>query len=195
MTLRVRKDVPSLRTKERFRAVARALRAGADRLGMRVVHFSVQATHLHLVVQADDAAALGRAMQGLTIRLAKAVNRVAGRHGSVFVDRYHSHVLRTPREVRHALAYVLNNGRKHLHQLGRRYLRDWIDPFSSGAWFDGWAPRRELAAAVAEARRHGEELGGDTFATWTPRPRGWLLTVGWRRHGLVALDEIPSAPV
>ena len=194
VTLRVRRDVPALRAKDRFRTVARALRAAVDRLGVRVVHFSVQRTHVHLLVQADDAAALGRGMQGLSVRLAKAINRAARRHGAVFVDRYHSHVLRTPREIRHALSYILNNARKHAAQLRIRYLRDWVDPCSSAAWFDGWAASsgvERLQRVLDVARAKVAELLGEPGG-WTPRPRGWLLTTGWRRHGLLRVDEVPA---
>jgi hypothetical protein len=191
VTLRLRKEVTPVRSKERFRVVARALHRGSDRLGLRVVHYSVQANHVHLVVQADDGRALGRGMQGLCIRLARALNAATGRHGRVFADRFHSHVLHTPREVRQALAYVLNNARKHAAQAARRYLREWIDPFSSGAWFDGWAGGPGRERALVAARRRVDELGG--AGRWVPRPRGWLLTVGWRRRGLIELDEIPGA--
>lgn len=193
VTLRVRKDVAPVRAKHRFRVVARALQRGGQRLGLKVVHYSVQTTHIHLVVQAADARALGRGMQGLCIRLAKALNAAAGRRGKVFVDRFHSHVLRTPREVRQALAYVLNNARKHAAQAGKRYLREWIDPFSSGVWFDGWAGGAGRERAVQIARRRVDELGGIGVQGWAPRPSGWLLTVGWRRRGLIELDEVPSA--
>jgi len=193
VTLRVRKELWPVRSERRFRAITRALQGGSDRLGLRVVHYSVQDNHLHLIVQANDARALGRGMQGLSIRLAKALNAVSGRRGKVFVDRFHSHALRTPREVRHALAYVLNNARKHAAQSGDRYPRDWIDPFSSGLWFDGWSPGPRRERALALAQRHVDELGGDAGVAWAPRPRGWLLTVGWRRRGLINLDEVPSA--
>ena len=96
-----------------FRSVRRALAGARDRFGFRLVHFSVQRDHLHLLAEAHDRRALGRGMQGLAIRVAKAVNRRLDRHGKVFGDRYHAHALRTPRETRSALRYVLSNIRKH----------------------------------------------------------------------------------
>ena len=78
-------------------------------------------------------------MQGLGIRLAKAINRRLGRKGRVWEDRYHGRPLRTPREVRHGLAYVLLNARKHgVHGRG-------IDP-CSGSLVRGMARRRRDAA-------------------------------------------------
>jgi hypothetical protein len=41
------------------------------------------------------------------------------RAGQVLADRCHVHVLRTPREVRNAIAYVLLNARRHLAKAGR----------------------------------------------------------------------------
>src|SRR6266851_3537755 len=75
------------------------LAAARERFGMRLVHFSVQGNHIHLLIETTDKQALARGMQGLTIRLAKALNRVMGRHGRVFEDHYHSRVVRRPTEA------------------------------------------------------------------------------------------------
>src|SRR6185503_20762307 len=91
-----------------------------------------------LIVEARDPRELARALQGLCIRMAKGLNRVMGRKGTVFADRYHARSLATPTEVRRALVYVLGNGRKHLTRVGHRLPSSWLDPFSSAAWFDGW---------------------------------------------------------
>ena len=66
-----------------------------------------------MIVEAKDRDALGRGMKSIGSRLARAVNRVFKRAGPVLADRYHVRVLRTPREVRNALAYVLLNARRH----------------------------------------------------------------------------------
>lgn len=107
--LRTRRDAPSLRRKPVFRALRAALEAAAERFGFRLVHFSVQSNHLHLVVEAPHERALARAMQGLAVRVARAVNRAASRKGSVFADHYFARELRTPAEVRRAVRYVLDN--------------------------------------------------------------------------------------
>ena len=131
--------------------------------------------HLHLLVEAESRESLSRGVQGLGIRLARAVNRIAERTGKVFGDRYHARILRTPREVRNALAYVLNNARHH--GIGR--LRsDWIDPYSSGCVFDGWL----------------RSVPSVHFEIPVARPRTWLLAMGWRRHGLLDPAMTPAAP-
>src|SRR5262245_18548335 len=74
-TLRVRVGVPNLRRRTLMRVLESALRAARARFGMRIVLYSVQYNHLHLIAEADDARALTRGLQGLTIRLAKRLNK------------------------------------------------------------------------------------------------------------------------
>ena len=131
VTVRVRREVWNLRSRRAFRVIERALRAASDRFGVRVVHFAVQANHVHLIVEATDATCLSRAMQGLGVRLAKGLNRMMGRHGRVLEERYHVHVLRTPTETRHAVRYVLGNERKHAAQRGVAKPEHYADWFSS----------------------------------------------------------------
>jgi predicted RNase H-like nuclease len=95
-------------------AIARAQRGGE----FSVAHFSFQGNHVHLLVEARDNRALSEGVQGLSVRLAKGLNRMMGERGSVFSDRYHAHVLRTPGEVRHAIAYVLLDPRAALATRG-----------------------------------------------------------------------------
>jgi len=178
VTLRMEPHVWNLRSGRSFRAIGRALAAGCERAGFRVVHFSVQGNHVHLLVEADRPERLARGMQALLIRMARALNRMMNRQGRVFADRYHARVLRTPREVRNALAYVLNNFRRHAAQRGERLGPRWMDPYSSAARFDGW---REGAAAPAP---HDPRLVAE--------PRTWLVRTGWRRCGLLSLSEVPA---
>jgi putative transposase len=98
--------------------------AGAARFGFRLVHYSVMGNHLHLIVEAPDRRALTRAMKGLGVRIARALNRVMGRSGRVVGDRYHAHVLRTVAEVKRARNYLLTNARHHYGVVGS-------DPYSS----------------------------------------------------------------
>jgi putative transposase len=114
----------NLRSRRCFSVMRRAFWAGGDRFGFRLVHYSVQGNHVHLLVEANDRRALSRGMQGLGVRVARALNRVMGRHGSVLSERYHARILRTPTEVRHARRYLANNARRHYGLLGP-------DPFAS----------------------------------------------------------------
>jgi putative transposase len=175
VTLRAARRLPTLRKQTIFAALRRAL-SHTWREWFRVAHFSVQTDHVHLIVEATDKVALSRGMAGVSIRLARAVNRVIHRKGNVLQDRYHSRALATPREVRHGLVYVLLNVRKHL---GRP---PGIDPASSGFWFDGWKrPSRSRPPGL---------LLDDAVPVRSPRT--WLARVGWRRHGLIGFYERPA---
>lgn len=178
VTTRIAQGLPSMRRETTLAFLRVALRAGSDRPDFRLVHFSIQSNHLHFIVEASSADSLSRGMQGLLVRLAKRLNRLWGHHGTVFPDRYHERILRSPREVRYALVYVLHNARKH----GVRYTG--IDPFSSGRWFDGWKNRTGRLLDAAEQR-----------TVPVAEPRTYLLRTGWRRHGLIDVGESPaSAP-
>ena len=181
VTAKLAPGLPNLRRGAARALVWRALGAAKSRFDVRVIHFSLQSNHLHAIVEARDERALGRAMKGLCVRIARALNRVLEREGRVFADRYHARHLRTPREVRYALAYTLSNARKH----GVRV--EGIDPCSSGAAFDGWRERGAHALAV---------LASSAFAMPpVAAARSWLLRAGWRRHGLLGIADAPGGKV
>jgi REP element-mobilizing transposase RayT len=150
VTVRVRDNAARLRSRACFRLIFRAIGAGRERDGFRLVHFTVQSNHLHLIVEARDAKSLARGIQALFIRIARAVNRALERHGKVFVDRYHAHALRSPTETANAIAYVLGNARIHAARRGHPIRPDAIDPLSSAA-------NRHIVA----------------------EPHTWLLRFGW----------------
>jgi REP element-mobilizing transposase RayT len=178
VTLKALAHVWNLRGRRVARDVLRALFEGRLRR-IRIVHFSIQHDHVHLIVEAATNEDLSRGMQGLAVRLARAINRVMRRTGKVWKERFHSRTLETPREVRNALAYVLGNARKHDIALPRRA----IDPCSSAATFDGWRSH-VLTSRHAIAR---------TAATVAVEPSSWLMRVGWRRGGrLLDPDHRPG---
>ena len=113
VTLRVLPNVRNLRGCSLFRCVHRALSRGATKPAFRLVDYSVQRNHFHFNVEALDSQALARGVQGLVIRLARAINRRMRRRGKVFRDRFFSRTLRTPVAVRNARRYVMNNARRH----------------------------------------------------------------------------------
>jgi hypothetical protein len=127
-----------------------------------------------MLVEAKSREGLSRGVQGLSIRLARAINRACRRTGKVWADRYHARALRTPREVRNALVYVLNNWRKH----GQGAVAPLIDWCSSAPWFAGWKDRPSAMLP------RGVEVP-------IVAPETWLLRVGWLRHGTLAPDERP----
>lgn len=200
VVLRVHEDVKSLRkrfmyTAIRLATIAVAMRELEDAEGraFRIVHMSIQKNHVHLLVEADNEKALARGLQSFQISAAKHINREVSiklglakrRRGSVFPDRYHMEILTTPKQVRHTLAYVLNNWRKHKEDRGEVQSTWNVDPYSTGWHFMGWKEREHA------------------LVHWWPRetyvplvvyiPRTWLLTYGWRKYGLISFNEVPSA--
>src|ERR1700730_3251002 len=123
VTLRVATHVWNLRSRC-FRVIEASLANARERFGFRVIEFSVLGNHLHLLVEADSDVSLARGMQGMEVRIAKALNRLMERRGRVFADHYHSRLLRSPTELMNAIAYVLGN---HAHHFGGPPVRD---PFS-----------------------------------------------------------------
>src|SRR5262245_59462106 len=65
VTLRVLSDVPSLRTVAIVHEIERSFAVGCERAGFRLVQYSLQGNHAHLIVEADDREALGRGMMAI----------------------------------------------------------------------------------------------------------------------------------
>jgi len=177
-----------------YHAIRWATLTTARRENFRIVHLSIQRNHLHLIVEADDKLALARGMQGFAISAAKHINSAirdrhgARRTGAVFADRYHPHVLRTPTETRHAIAYVMNNWRRHRED-GAAFTRTWqIDPYASGVFFEGWKEREHETWCFRPPPTY------EPLIVW--RPRTWLLKTGWTRGGaLISMRERPGRNV
>ena len=176
VTMRGAKGLPSFRAERLHRLLREAIR-DTRREGFRIVHYSVQADHVHLLVEADDPTTLTRGMRSFSVRVAVRVNRdiLARKRGHVWGDRHHRRELATPSEVRNVLVYVLNNHLKH---------GEWdvglVDPCSSAPWFDGWMHRRQPKPRDPPA---------------TQPPSTWLLETGWSTVGLGPLNvgEVPRA--
>jgi REP element-mobilizing transposase RayT len=189
VTLRLRRGLPSLRTRRFLRELRPSLRGACERGDFRVVHYSVQANHLHLLVEAAGKEALGRGMKAISARVARAVHRAFGRAGAVLHGRYHLRILRTPREVRNALAYVLLNARKHWRERHGAPPPIALDEASSARWFEGW---REVPLGSGAPRDEASTGGAPAARREVARPRTWLLGAGWRRHGLIDPAEVPG---
>jgi len=176
-----------------FQAICEALITVA-RLAdtFHVVQFSVQRTHIHLLVEARDRLALGDGMKVFGISAAKHINALIRdkegrrRRGSVFPDRYHVRILTKPREVRNCIAYVMNNWRHHGEDKGV-HSSSWIlDPFSSAVTFEGWKEREHRPRM-----RFVQPPGYVAPLVWPPST--WLLNVGWRKYALISAFEVPGA--
>jgi REP element-mobilizing transposase RayT len=187
VTIRVAPDVASLRTDDIYMQLRESTIVTAKREDFRIVHMSIQSNHLHLIVEADHKRALSKGIQGFSISAAKRINATitertgVRRCGRVVADRYHARPLTSPRAVRHAVAYCLNNWRRHGEAKARSPK---IDPFSSGSQFPDW---KEL--------EHSPFLFEDPepYILIVYRPRTWLLAKGWQKHcPLISVHEVPG---
>jgi REP element-mobilizing transposase RayT len=179
VTTRVMPDVARLRTKVMFAAIRAALEGATKWMyeaePVRFVHASVQGTHLHVIVEAASNAALSRAMKGFLVSCAKRLNKVAGRKGRVFADRFHARTLATRTAVRNGLRYTLLNFRKH----GEATPDERLDRYSSAFALPDWMTGDSIALADVTMQ--------------VALPQTWLLREGWRRAGPLSPWDTPSA--
>jgi REP element-mobilizing transposase RayT len=160
VTLRAKAGLPSLRLVESRRVLTAAIAVARDRFCCRIVHFSIQSNHIHLLCEANDQVSLSRGLRGLVIRMARGFNRAHGLRGPLWAGRYHERILRTP------------------HHGGERFPLGCIDPCSSAPWFDGFVetllPPSSPPPVVAARtwllalgyRRHNGKISVDEGA-WT----------------------------
>jgi REP-associated tyrosine transposase len=190
--MRAAADITSLRKRSIMRAIHEAtIIVTRYEARFRIVHLSLQRTHIHLIVEAENRVALAQGMQAFGISAARNLNLVLTelrgkkRSGRVFADRYHARILKTPRQVRNTIAYVLNNWRHHGEDKHERAKHWVIDPFASGVWFTGWKERDD------KGYTYRAPPGYIGFVVW--QPSLWLLREGWRRWGLISAYEVPGA--
>jgi hypothetical protein len=189
VVMRVVEAVGNLRRRAMYKAVRDASVVAAVRERLRIVHLSIQGTHIHMLAEAKDAEALARGVQGFEVSVARNVNTMLGqdkyrrRRGRVFADRYHVEVIKSPRQARNTLSYVLNNWRKHREDQAGLPATWLVDPFSSGISFPDWKEMdgRDLMWPIRE--------GYDPLVV--RRPASWLLREGWKRAGTISALEVP----
>ena len=191
VTIRVVGTVGGLRRRDLYLALREATIVNTRREDFRIVHMSIQDDHVHMIVEAEHEAALSKGVRGFSISAARQINRAITarggepRTGRVIADRFHARPLTSPRAVRNAIAYVLNNHRRHGEDRAP-FARTWkVDPFSSGPVFFGW---EELADSPVMW-----PLRPTYLPLLVRRPRTWLLEKGWCRfHPLISLHEVPG---
>jgi REP element-mobilizing transposase RayT len=190
VVMRVVDVVGNMRRRSMYKAVRDASVVAAIRERFRIVHLSIQRTHIHMLAEAENKQALARGLQGFQISVARNINTMLGpdkfrrRRGKVFEDRYHLEVIKTPRQARHALSYVLNNWRKHREDQAGLAATWLVDPFSSGISFPDW---QEMEGCnVMWPMREGYD------PLMVRRPRSWLLREGWKAHGAISACAVPS---
>ncbi len=140
VTIELVPGLPSLRSPRLAPVVCDAVQRANERDDFAIVHVCLLSNHVHLICEADGREALSGGLQGLNVRVAKAINRALGRTGRVIRERYHVHVLESAAEVRNAVQYVVRNAERHgLYDAWcERGAAPRPDPYSSAAWFPYW---------------------------------------------------------
>jgi REP element-mobilizing transposase RayT len=175
ITIRAAKGLPSLREQVMARAIGHVIRTMRGvREDFRIVEFSIQSNHVHLIVEADNGNALSSAIRSFEARVSKMLNHhvLRRRRGRVWGDRYFRVDLTSPRQARHALAYVLQNGQHHgVVPAGVK------DPISSARWSERYVTRAELPPDTSP----------------TAPARTYMLRVLWERRwpGAISPAEVP----
>jgi REP element-mobilizing transposase RayT len=189
VVLRVEPAIGSLRNGKVYAAIRAATLVAARYPDMRIIHVSIQRTHIHLLVEANDRLALAKGMQKFQISAAKHINRAITprgqrrRRGGVFPDRYHAEYIKTKLGAWRALGYVLNNWRKHREDEAFESTGWLLDRWSTAILFDGWREREG---------RGPWPLPPDYEPLVVSEPRTWLLRKGWRDHGSISVAYVPS---
>ena len=193
VTLRVVPEIGSLRKRAMYAAIRQATLTAASHGMIRIVQISIQRRHLHLLVEAKNKKMLAVGIQSFEISAARHLNVAVGkirrqprRRGSVFVDRYHAEIIKSPTQARNALMYLLANWRKHGED-GVAPMSTWkFDWFSSAPQFAYWT-------------EYGEEaflwrLPVTYEPLWVWRPQTWMLAEGWKKlSSSISYREAPAS--
>jgi REP element-mobilizing transposase RayT len=119
LTVRLRDGLPSLRKHRSLKRLQSFMRE-TQKFGLRINHFSVLKNHIHMIAEADGTTAVQRGMMSFNGRLGRWLRSLGVKPGlyprGLFQGRYHLQVLKTPRQVKNALKYVLLNASKHFRK-------------------------------------------------------------------------------
>lgn len=165
-TVQICKGLPSLRTPDVRAVLLDCFHKGKQRGGFRLAHFSIRHDEILLLVEADTRHAMTFGMQGLTIRIARHLNKHWRRKGTLFRDRYHERTLETAEAVRETLHAMLDADAE-------------THAYSSAPWCDGFVEPVSFPEL--------EQVGKPVI-----QPRTWLVTSGWKRHGLLQGRRRPA---
>lgn len=112
LTVKILKDKAGIKNKQTLALLKHAI-LKARKKGLRIIHFTLEYDHVHLLVEANDNEVLGRGMMVFGVTMAKGINRLKSIKGTVYKHRYHFRKINSPRELKNVLHYIFNNGIKH----------------------------------------------------------------------------------
>jgi REP element-mobilizing transposase RayT len=124
LTIKVRENKADIKNKRILKALHHAIKR-ARLQNMKVLHYTLEYNHLHILVEVSNNKILHKGMQALGISLSKAINKIKNLKGTVYKHRYHFRKLNSRREMKNALLYIFKNGMKHKRACSL------IDPYNS----------------------------------------------------------------
>lgn len=165
ITMKMKKGIVSLRGPKMCAVLKRSL-GKAKKRGLNVIHYALEDNHLHVFAESESNCSLRSGLTSFGSSFGKAARRLTGGRGAVFAGRYHMRVLKTPRQTKNALAYVLLNHSKH------QGAKPYVDNKSSAVFFGDWR------ALLGDRYRIDESPPRPDYLT---DAQSWLGRVGWRR--------------
>lgn len=191
VTMRAVRGVPSMRAEVVSAVVVAEIRRASEK-GFRILHYSIQTDHLHLITEADSKLELARGVQRLAARVAMRINALARRRGMFWRERYHRRDLGSPQQFRNALVYVTFNSRKHASAGERAVRARELDGLSSARWIPelDWAPPDDTFLERLRGWRAAAGAGPPPVAP----PERWVARTGWKKHGRLDPFEAPKLP-
>lgn len=112
LTIKIDKQKAGLKSKAVLSLLHKAIK-NARKLGLGIVHYTLEYDHIHMLVEARDNETLAKGMQSFGICFSKGINKLKGLKGQVYKSRYHLRILKTPREIKNVVHYILGNSVKH----------------------------------------------------------------------------------
>ncbi|MGZ3790137.1 MAG: transposase [Bacteriovorax sp.] len=105
LTVKIVKNKADMKNKSVLGLLKRAI-LNARRQGLKVIHYSLEYDHVHLLIEAENNHVLGKGMQAFGVTLSKAINRMRKRKGGVYKHRYHFRQISSSRELKNVMNYI-----------------------------------------------------------------------------------------
>lgn len=112
LTIKIERLKAGLRNKDVLKQLHDSIKK-ARKIGLRVIHYTLEFDHVHLLVEVDSNQQLAKGMQSFGISFSKGINKIKAQVGKVFKTRYHFRKLKSPNEIKNVIFYILGNSLKH----------------------------------------------------------------------------------
>lgn len=112
LTIKIEKTKAGLKNKAMLKLLHHCIKKSRMK-GLRIVHYTLEFDHVHLLVEATNKETTSKGMQSFGIAFSKGINKLKCLKGRVFKTRYHFRKLNSPREIKNVLNYILGNSIKH----------------------------------------------------------------------------------